>query len=30
VPKLPKMPKVDVFYLFYENRNTREVVILLF
>jgi hypothetical protein len=41
VPKLPKMPrrgvgpygpeaKVNVFYLFYENRNSRQVVISLF
>ena len=30
VSKLPKMPKVNVFYLFYENRNSRYVVISLF
>ncbi len=41
VPKLPKIPrrgvgpygpeaKVNVFYLFYENRNSRQVVISLF
>ena len=39
MPKVPKMPKavrprgsrqVNVFYLFYENRNSRQVVISLF
>ena len=30
VPKVPKMPKVNVSYLFYENRNSRQVVISLF
>ena len=22
MPKVPKMPKVNVFYLFYDNRNS--------
>jgi hypothetical protein len=30
MPKVPKMPKVNVFYRFYKIRNSREVVILLF